>query len=57
MSDDIRGQLIKNTDVKISKIGVYLDDLSDYKDEASKYKLTFEKEDNNYIFKSVEKID
>ncbi len=34
----------------------YSDDLSDYKDKASKYKLTFEKEDNNYVFKQIEKI-
>lgn len=33
-----------------------LDDLSDYKDKASEYKLTFEKEDNNYVFKQIEKI-
>ncbi len=33
-----------------------LEDLSDYKDKASEYKLTFEKEDNNYVFKQIEKI-
>lgn len=33
-----------------------LDDLSDYKDKASEYKLTFEKDDNNYVFKQIEKI-
>lgn len=48
--------LMKYKDKKISYEGIYFDDLSDYKDEASQYKITFVKEDNNYIFESVEKI-
>lgn len=41
---------------QISSIGVYLDDLADYKEQASQYKLTFEKENDNYVFKYIEKI-
>ena len=57
INNDNRDQIKKYKNTKIAGKYGYLDDLSDYKDEASKYKLTFEKEDNNYIFKSVEKID
>ena len=32
------------------------DNLGEYKNEASQYKITFEKEDNEYIFKMIEKI-
>ncbi len=49
--------LIKYTDKELSHQGVYGDDLSDYKDEASKYKITFEKENSNYVFKKIEKIN
>ena len=49
--------LIKNKDKELSYQGVYLDDLSDYKDEASKYKITFEKENSDYVFKKIEKIN
>lgn len=48
--------LIKIKDFKESSKG-FLDDLSDYKDKASKYKITFEKENSNYVFKKIEKIN
>ena len=47
------GSIIKE---KENKKTTYDDDLSDYKDEASQYKITLEKEDTHYIFKSCEKI-
>lgn len=49
--------LIKIKDKELSHQGVYADDLSGYKDEASKYKITFEKENSNYVFKKIEKIN
>ena len=48
--------LQKYKDKEISYNGIHLDDLSDYKKEAAKYKLTFKLEDNNYVFKSIEKL-
>ncbi len=42
---------------KTKKINdITFDDLSDYKNDASQYKLTFDKENNHYVFKSIEKI-
>lgn len=56
-SDSGTSELIKYHETKqISHNGIYSDDLSDYKDKASEYKLTFEKDDNNYVFKQIEKI-
>lgn len=55
--DSDPSELIKYDETKqISHNGIYLDDLSDYKNKASQYKLTFEKEEKNYVFKQIEKI-
>lgn len=40
----------------VSIFGQSGDDLRDYKDKASQYKIIMEKEDHHYIFKSIEKI-
>lgn len=53
---DELGSLMKYKHKQISHQGVYLDDLGDYKEEASQYKITFVKEDDNYIFEKIEKI-
>ncbi len=45
-------ELIKHRETN----GYMVEDLSDYKDKASKYKLTFEKENGNYVFRQIEKI-
>ncbi len=50
------GTLYSSIDKNKEIRGLSFDDLSDFKDEASQYKLTFEKEDNHYVFKSIEKI-
>jgi len=42
--------------IKYDNSGYYFDDLSEYKEEASQYKLIFKKENGNYIFESIEKI-
>ncbi len=47
--------VIKQTNYDLSS-DLILENLLNYKDKASEYKLTFEKEDNNYIFKQIEKI-
>lgn len=55
-NDKTASTIMKYKDKQISNNGIYLDNLREYKANASKYKLIFEKEDNNYIFKSIEKI-
>lgn len=55
-NDKTANTIIKYKDKQISNNGIYLDNLREYKANSSKYKLIFEKEDDNYIFKSIEKI-
>ncbi len=49
------GSIIKTTFDE--KYKANFDNLADYKNEASQYKITLTKEENNYIFKSIEKIN
>lgn len=48
--------ILKSVSDNYSGVTTYSYDLSEYKNDASQYKIILEKEDNNYIFKSIEKI-
>lgn len=48
--------MIKNKTVNYKNNELYIDDISAYKEEASQYKLLFKLENNNYVFKSIERV-
>ena len=65
-NDEIKNYYKDNTEIKTECINVENDNynvsylnqyIKDNKDKFTKYKYTFEKEDNNYIIKGLEKIN